>query len=92
MPGDGVSLEEEIARRTGLSFAVVAAVVDEALVHQLDRFRRGQLYTFDAATPEDFRSVSEASGQSPAVVEAVLKAIGDVAIDWIPNEIVEGKA
>jgi hypothetical protein len=92
MPGDEVSLEEEIARRTGLSFAVVAAVVDEALVNQLDRFRRGSLYTFDAATLEDLRSVSAASGQPFTIVEAVLTAIGDVAINWIPDEIVEGEA
>jgi hypothetical protein len=92
MRANGPSLDEEISQRTGLSLNAVAAVLEQALVHQLDRFRRGPLYTFDAATLEDLRTISKASGQPSAVVQAVLMVIGDVAIDWIPEHIVGGEA
>ncbi|MBI2962188.1 MAG: hypothetical protein HYY35_00410 [Deltaproteobacteria bacterium] len=91
MPAEEPSLAEEIAHRTGLPLDAVAAVVDEALVNQLHRFRRGALYTFDAATPEDLAALSEASSEPAEIVEAVLIAIGDVAKDWIPEEVVDGE-
>jgi hypothetical protein len=92
MPADVPSLEEEISRRTGLPLDAVAVVIEEALVNQLDRFRHGSLTTFDFATPEDIGALSEATGHPPNIVAAILIAIGDVALDWIPDEIVEGEA
>jgi hypothetical protein len=89
---DKLSLDEEISCRTGVPLDAVAAVLDEALVNQLDRFRRGSLYSFDCTTPEDLAALSAASSQPRDTVAAVLDAIGEVALDWIPNEVVEGEA
>jgi hypothetical protein len=87
-----MTLDEEIARRTGVSLDAVAAVLDEALVNQLQRFRCGSVYTFDDPNEEILYALSAASGESIETVAMVLKAIGDVAMDWTPDEIVEGVA
>jgi hypothetical protein len=56
------------------------------------RFPCGSLYTFDDASEEDLFALSAASGESIEIVATVLKAIGDVAKDWIPDETIEGDA